>query len=227
MDSSFLLNETVKRLLGTKKGEGESGLTDFNLAAGLLIPTGSEIEVNGEHVLNVKTRVLDNWIGRKVFDGFALEDPAGYELCGYRIADELSKRSYAYEFSCGGEVLGVLFVEVDFDTVRRLPDGERCDGEDGCERTTINISYDLRGETNAEKIDNLVVIDYIMTLMPDQVNKNSNHLHELEEMTDVVILLLLEPEGLEAVKYGISLAQEEDALTVREAYEYIVGTYGR
>ena len=79
----------------------------------------------------------------------------------------------------------------------------------------------------AEKIENLRVIDYILALMPDQVNKNSNHLHALEEMADVALLLVLEPQGAEAVTYGISLAQEEDALIVRQAYTYITTTYGQ
>ncbi|MFW5703901.1 MAG: hypothetical protein ACOCXQ_03620 [Patescibacteria group bacterium] len=194
--------------------------------SGMFMPAGSTISINGDTTLTVETRVLEKAFGRKVFDGFSINDQNGRELCGYVINDELSTLSYAYEFSCGNDKLGTLFVHVRTATVYSRPNGEGCHSDDGCTETTTRVSYRLEGTTMQEKIENLKVIDYIMALMPDQVNKNHNHLHELEELSDVVLILLLNPEGEEAAKYGISLATEEDALSLHEAYVYVIEEYG-
>ncbi len=198
--------------------------TEFQTAPGIAIPAGSKTFVNGQFVYEVRTKVLESKIGWKVFDGFEVVGADGQVICQYTTKDELNYTSFEYVFECGGRKLGSIFVNVNSRYVYTPPVSGWLYGcpDDGCVETTYKFTYLLEGETWETKFANLKTIDMIMALLPDQVNKDSNYLHTLEEHTDAIIIAMTRPTDVDAQNWAIAFAQEEDSTMVRQAYETLI-----
>lgn len=197
--------------------------TEYDTGKGFFFKSAASADayVNGQLAYTVEPVIAHN-PGLGLFDALVIKDPSGDEIARIDYDNKLFKASTILTFTSGDYTYGQIFIRPEFSSVYSTPTGKSCwynNDNHTCSVTTYYVSWNLTGTTPEEKLESLRAIDMIMALMPDHINKNNLGLHEAEEFSDA-LMILLDQDPANLVKYGVALNQEEDSMTVFEAYEY-------
>lgn len=177
---------------------------------------GSSVKVNGEHAYNVDVKWSLGLVSESQFEGYTIKRADGTVAAEVEINTDNFRYQDAYDIRALGRDLGTIYM---VDNSEPATEGQP---------QTIFRSYGVRleGKNDAEKLENLKMINLVLALMPDQINMNEHNLAGMEESLDSALFVLTN-EGKTAAddqtrEAAVAVATEEDSMTIARAIDTLI-----